>query len=391
MRLFIQPAETLLFRTGHPFNAGENNYAETLFPPTPETLQGAVRAAIATYWDPEKSLAEAFQQSELVELIGNQEHYGRFCITGSTPGRRRREAGAGTPVERLFPMPTHLWREEEGERRQIRLRPASTAQVTTNLPDDMRLLYPERPIDSRIEPMRGWLTETGLRTALHDQGEISANDMLDSNEMYVNEIRTGIAIDGVTKTTAEGMLFQTRMIRMNADPGAYFVYGFVVDIHLLSNTHLSTINSTPPQFLADEHTQQLLRLPDSGWLLLGGERRAAYFEVIAPLASEHTSEQAGSGNLLYFATPAALARGWQPATWPEPLSQPIAIATERYQPIGGWQLTPGSNRGKSKVMRRCVPAGSVYFFRSSSQMPPFLTDYGWQIGYGIIHTGEYRL
>ncbi|HEV2659879.1 MAG TPA: type III-B CRISPR module-associated Cmr3 family protein [Ktedonobacteraceae bacterium] len=389
MRIFIQPTEALLFRTGHPFNAGENTYAETLFPPTPETLQGAVRATIAAHWDPEKSLAEAFQQEELVELIGNREHYGRFCITGCTLGRRRVEAGAGTPVERLFPMPAHLWHEEEGERRQLRLKPAPAAHVTTNLPDDMYLLYPEHPTANKLEAMQGWLTETGLQTTLHTQEEITAEDIVQSNELYVNEMRIGIGIDGATKTTAEGMLFQTHMVRMNADAGAPFVYGFVVDIRLLTAIPRSNVNSTQ-QFLADEQTQHLLRLPASGWLLLGGERRAAYFEVVAPASVVYDSKQADIGNLLYFATPAALARGWQPAAWPPTLSRPVAIATERYQSIGGWQLTPGSGGGRSKITRRCIPAGSVYFFRSPSQMPPFLTDYGWQIGYGIVHTGEYR-
>jgi len=390
VRIFIQPTEALLFRTGHPFNAGENNYAETLFPPTPETLQGAIRATIATHWDPEKTLAEAFQQEELVALIGNQEHYGRFCITGSTPGRRAASASVGAPVERLFPLPAHLWREEEEGQRQVRLKPAPAAGVSTNLPDDMHLLYPERPAQSRLEAMKGWLTESGLQVTLHAQGEIAAGDIVENNELYVNEMRVGIAIDGATKTTAEGMLYQAHMIRMNADPGASFVYGFVVDIRLLAADVRSQKNAAHRQFIDDGETQRLLRLPDHGWLLLGGERKAAYFEVIAPASIEHSSEPARSGNLLYFATPAALARGWQPAAWANPLSRPVAIASERFQPIGGWQLTPGSGGGRSKVTRRCVPAGSVYFFRSPVQMPPFLTDYGWQIGYGIIYTGEYQ-
>ena len=48
MRIFLEPTEPLLFRTGRSFDAGESGFAETLFPPTPETLQGAIRAAIAT-------------------------------------------------------------------------------------------------------------------------------------------------------------------------------------------------------------------------------------------------------------------------------------------------------------------------------------------------------
>jgi CRISPR-associated protein Cmr3 len=50
MRIFIEPVEPLLFRTGRPFVAGEYNFAASLFPPTPETLQGALRAAIAVQW-----------------------------------------------------------------------------------------------------------------------------------------------------------------------------------------------------------------------------------------------------------------------------------------------------------------------------------------------------
>ena len=178
------------------------------------------------------------------------------------------------------------------------------------------------------------------------------------------------------------------LAELNADPGASFVYGFVVDIRLLAAGTCSPKSAAQRQFIDDEETQRLLRLPDHGWLLLGGERKVAYFEVVALI--EHSSEQARSGNLLYFATPAALARGWQPTDWAAPLSRPIAIASERLQPIGGWRLTPGSGGGRYKVTRRCVPAGSVYFFRSPVQLPPFLTDYGWQIGYGIIYTGEYQ-
>ena len=78
MRLFIEPNESLLFRTGRPFVAGENNFAESMFPPTPETLQGAVRATIAAYWEPGKTIEEAFARknngevSDLVKLIGDR-------------------------------------------------------------------------------------------------------------------------------------------------------------------------------------------------------------------------------------------------------------------------------------------------------------------------------
>src|SRR5438045_439322 len=94
MHIFIEPTEPLLFRTGRPFNAGEHNFADSIFPPTPETLQGALRATIATHWDKAntgkpRTLEELFQpQSDLVEMIGSRGNYGCFRIKNMTLGRR---------------------------------------------------------------------------------------------------------------------------------------------------------------------------------------------------------------------------------------------------------------------------------------------------------------
>src|SRR5438874_788926 len=111
MRLFIEPSETLLFRTGRPFTAGENNFADSLFPPTPETLQGALRAMLAIKWGMAqpgrpKTLNKLFQpRSELVELIGSRATYGHFRITGFTLGWRDPKTGM---IDRLFPAPSHF-------------------------------------------------------------------------------------------------------------------------------------------------------------------------------------------------------------------------------------------------------------------------------------------
>ncbi|MBV9713471.1 MAG: hypothetical protein JO011_21410 [Ktedonobacteraceae bacterium] len=387
MRIFIQPCEVLLFRTGHPFNAGENHYADTLFPPTPETLQGAIRATIATCWNPDRTLAEVFQEPELVSLIGDMEHYGRFSITGIALGRRRKNADPASPIERLFPIPAHFLSEEGGAKHLVRLQPRPhEAEVYSNLPDRLQLLYPSRAVQGKLEPLRGWLPERSLQKALRGQEDIVLSEVIDPATIYAYEMRQGIGINNQSKTTAEGQFYQARMIRMNHHGEDPFIYGFVVDIRLLQITQQGT--TTPNQFVADEQTQRLLRLPDQGWMLLGGERRAARFEVIFPSKSTNElPEQQPEGNLLYLATPASFERGWQPRIWST--AEPVAVAMERYQPIGGWQLTPGGSGGRSKALRRCVPAGSVYFFNSPMHsMQPF-TDYGGQIGYGITYSGEY--
>jgi len=128
-----------------------------------------------------------------------------------------------------------------------------------------------------------------------------------------------------------------------------------------------------------------LRLPERGWIMLGGERRTARFEVLPspPNVLQHLKQ----GKLLYLATPAAFDGGWQL----EPsLGPPITAAIGRYQPIGGWELDPKNSGGSNKIARRCVPAGSVYFFQDSVNVIQPLTDYGKEIGYGITYTGEWQ-
>ncbi|MBE3560236.1 MAG: type III-B CRISPR module-associated protein Cmr3 [Ktedonobacteraceae bacterium] len=375
MRIFIEPIEPLLFRTGRPFDAGESGYAETLFPPTPETLQGAIRATIATHWDRTKTLESLFSHDELVNLIGNRESYGRFRITGLTLGRRT----ANKKIERLFPAPAHLLQvqDEQGKKPQICLVPDRKPELISDLPDGAYYLFPDHKPDSKLEPLNYWLTERGLHKMLHTHDTLLQEDIVKEHQIYTLEPRLGIGMDNAAKTTREGLLYQTQMVRMSHG------YGFVVDIRL----------STSPEstdLIDDDKTQQLLRLPESGRMTMGGERRTASFEIISDSASTQTLEHKRQGNLLYLATPAAFTNGWQPNIWQAPLLPPIAAAINRYQPIGGWYLNPQNAGGSNKTMRRCVPAGSVYFFDQTITVMRPLTEYGWQIGYGITYTGDWR-
>src|SRR6266487_6319544 len=149
--------EPLLFRrTGRSFDAGESGFADTFFPPTPETLQGAIRAAIATHWDRTKTVAEVFQQEELVQLIGDRSSYGRFRITGLALGRIRDDGS----IERLFPTPAHLLMVKGQDRQQqlVRLQPnpVKAEGVYTDLPSGMQLLYPDKEVHDKREPLGGW-------------------------------------------------------------------------------------------------------------------------------------------------------------------------------------------------------------------------------------------
>lgn len=383
MRLFIEPMEPLMFRTGRPFEAGQNNFAESLFPPTPETMQGAVRAAIATYWDANKNIAAAFEDSELTERIGDRNGYGRFRLTGIALGRYCKEQKE--TVERLFPPPAHIMRRES-DGRLLRLLPQQVAEtVQNNLPEGIHyFLEPQEKPNDDLKPVEGWLTEADLQKAL-GKDDLSGIEIVCKDKIYQKEPRLGIGLERGTKATAEGYLYQMLMIRMNHQPAQDHIYGFVVDIDLVPR-------SPGDQALNDEQIQKELHLPSSGWMTLGGEQRAAHFRVL-PSAPRLTANTGRGHILLYLATPAVFDTGWKPSPQFAPLDAPLTAAINRYESIGGWRLNPGDARGENKVMRRCVPAGSVYFFdetlyEKKEQKQP-LTDYGMEIGYGITYEGEW--
>lgn len=379
MRILLEPNESLLFRTGRPFDAGEADYAETLFPPTPETIQGAVRTLIATAQDTHATLSQLFRPgSALVSLIGDRKSYGRFRITNIALARRLRDS---MDIEPLYPVPAHLLRDNRGF---FRLRLVEQKEIRSNMPAGMHyLLLREQPV-GKIQPVEGWLTETDLQRVLSADTDLTGLQIISSTDVFLHEPRIGIGMDNATKSTRDGMLYSVQMLRMRHDYSSDqgFLYGFLVDIRLVDEMQ---------GLLPDDQTANTLNLhtQDRGWVVLGGEQRAASYSIISELPPlPRQAARPGYGTLLYLATPAALENGWQPEHWPAGVA-PIAAAIPRYQPIGGWRLQPGQSGGENKSMRRCVPAGSVYFFDSEVPLPSTLTDYGREIGYGITIAGEW--
>ena len=379
MKIFLDPLETLHFRNGRPFNAGEVGYAETIFPPTPETIQGVIRSLIASYWDPTRSIAEVFQKdSKLVELIGNSSsNYGRLHITDIALVR-----WTGDNPEPLYPVPAHILKEEKTKKLFL-LKPDILDGVISNMPPATQHFLMHEKSKYKLECADGWLTESDLRLAL--KAKTDDLKIIQESDIFEREFRVGIGIDSSRKAVEEGLLYSTQMIRMKRK---YYPteesYGFCVEFYIAQK-------DAPDKEEKDDTQDIYDKLKQGGWATMGGERRAVRFEVRGNPSDVSTQADVSTkkGNLLYLATPAVFSGGWIPDNLPIP---PIAAAVSRYQPIGGWQLEPGkSGGGSNKKMRRCVPAGSVYFF---DQEIDFLSCIGSgttsQIGYGITRTGVWK-
>jgi CRISPR-associated protein Cmr3 len=105
--LLIEPHDVLLFRDGKPFSAGTDIRARSLFPPTPFTIQGSIRARVlfssgVSPGDYAQGSTPAAQQ--LRQLIGTpQGSYGTLHFRG--PFLARQENGQWSCY---FPLPADV-------------------------------------------------------------------------------------------------------------------------------------------------------------------------------------------------------------------------------------------------------------------------------------------
>ena len=112
-QLFVEPNDVLLFRDGKPFTAGEDPRAQSPFPPTPFTIQGALRSKVL--FDSGVSPSEYVSDlpndkaQNLRKLIGVPgKDYGQLRLRGPFVARRR----DGT-ITRYFPLPADVVKTED--------------------------------------------------------------------------------------------------------------------------------------------------------------------------------------------------------------------------------------------------------------------------------------
>lgn len=189
----FQALDTLFFRGGTPFNAGEGSSrgVRSIFPPSMRTLQGAVRAALAVGqgWKPNK---------ELPSELGDSEGLGNLRLKG--PFIRFNDSY-------LFPIPAVLL---EGDNGILRLKPGQEVVNTdiglVRLPEFVSKSDHPKPIDGK------WITATGLSKVLGG-GMPAHTDLISDCCLWGNEGRTGIEIDRSTRTVEEKKLYHTIHVR----------------------------------------------------------------------------------------------------------------------------------------------------------------------------------
>ncbi len=375
--LIIQPHDVVLFRDGKPFSAGMDTRARSLFPPTPFTIQGAIRARVL--FSSGLSLAEYYEQKtskaqELLNLISAPDKgYGQLRLKGPFLARREKNS-KWVPY---FPLPADV--VKVGAWYKF-LQPLEESPWQSNAPDKLHPLW-IRTID-RVEEVRGWISQESLREYLEGKfplfsreatcGEGFSRKVLGESDFVEREHRFGIALERGRRTVRDSHLYLAEFLRLKEE------LAFWVEVDGIDQSKLGG---------------------EEGFLQLGGEARAAYYEVTK---QDLDLSIPPSGPLpkrfkVVLLTPAWFSGGWRPENenWGAFFKGSVRLISAvipRYQAMGGAYASHQQTKGIQRPMRRFVPAGSVYFFECDSSVswahkpftetPPGEGDYG-QIGFGF--------
>ncbi len=337
--LGLEPNDVLFFRGPEPFDAGESGYVASEFPPTPRTLQGALRAAFleANGVDMGEYM-RGDARGPVVEALGRADEEIKLDLRGPYLTRE------GKPC---VPAPLNLARRDGV---LVGLTPAEDPTVADI--GDVRLLG---HADGASKVEGEWLLLEDLESLLSG-GEVSADSLFSplgaDGGGFFQEPKVGLARDARSRAAAEGMLYTILTLRAGEN------VGFAV-----------SIGGLPPE----------TRLPEL--LKWGGEGRFVWSrEIEAPTTGTHRGEVASrideTGRFrLVFLQPALFGSGWladgleredaqSGVRWRGELAgikcTLASAALDKPRRIGGWDM----KNNRPYPLKPHVPAGSVYFFET---------------------------
>jgi len=344
----VTPNDTLFFRGGEPMEAGESHFQTSVFPPSPETLIGAVRTSVIAYasdGDFEGYKNGKYAETAWFKEIGLKEPPPTFKFTG--PFLKMRDDILLTP-------PSNLFVDKAGHFTLASPRRFDDVVHSPGIPSIMWLPESGGSKSKEWKPVEGYITIKGMDKYL--KGAINALDQTTdfvktgvgddspaAKILVMTEARTGIALkkNGL-RTVETSRLYMTSHKRFGEGTGMIFLL------------------------------EGVSTMPDASIIRLGGENRTAYCEkvedVILPSFGENVE-------FLVTTMPIKVEKvtGGIPVTefLDEDMnvilsggtsSRLISYSVTRPLQFGGWDLAAQ----KSKEMIQYVPAGSVFYFEKCS-------------------------
>jgi len=363
MIIKIIPLDTLFFRTGRPFKMGEDTWAESLFPPYPSTLYGAIRSFLIF----QREGLKAFKNGKYKNDIGTPDKKGSLKIKGPLISSKYHEL--------LFPAPLDLVKLED------KLIPLLFTKKPQGFISDYSLSYVLiNESKEQVKEPGGWLTDIEFKGYLKNR-KIEYFFIKDS-DLFLSEPKIGIARERTTLTTKEGYLYRIPMIRLKDE------VSLVAEIEEVSD------------------------MPKTGIIQLGGESREAKFESTENIFKKLENIELNLENKffkIYFATPAIFKKGWIPkwinkenfeGEYPKLNGiklKLVCCAIGKPVHIGGWDIA----KNRPKPLYKAIPPGSVYYFEVLDKSDSLkikeafhlknISDINSKEGFGLSIVGEVKL
>lgn len=336
--LEIEPLDTMFFRGAESMEAGENHEVDTMFPPMPATITGAIRTAILR----QQGIAPA-------EYLQNPDKYSRSCPLLGVP-----QVPGFTLIGPLFatgdgilllPVPAHwhahlpdIPKIKWGEKYQVQAATPLAGGTLGLVGSVSQPFWVRQPSGSDMKSLGGYWATSETFTAMHQgKGEIvfynspagpkrSEAAILTTTSIFVREERVGLALTP-QRTAKEGHLYCAMHIRLRE--GVRMIVG---------------INSPYETILERE-----------GILQLGGEQRVCHYRILPEIKLPSNTK----GNMLLALSPLEISK----------LSAEFAgspRASGKLLRIGGWDM----EKRFHKPMSAWLPAGTVIACPHTINTPP---------------------
>jgi CRISPR-associated protein Cmr3 len=372
---FIEPTDVLFFRDAKPFGAAEDHLATSIFPPNPRTVAGAFRSMILGSSDVgwRDFLHGSPEAQDIRDQIGSPDGIlnSQFSMKGPFLALR-----TSSSWELHTVLPSDAFVNDQEIKQFDMFSPILDSPFVSLWPDDgLHPLWPPGGKRKDLPRETYWIGQDSIRD--YTQGRTFTAKL--EKEIIQYEPRIGNALNLKTRTARDQHLYQATFINLRAVSEGELeeVYGFVV---WLSET--------------------LEGLPDSGYLSLGGESRAAKFSKLPKDFDFNFGLAEPTKRFkVVLMTPAYFKAGWAPAgnNWEAVLgfdAKLLAASLEKPLFLGGYDVANGDER----AMHSFVAPGSVYYFETKEPVKqlekPFTesisakTPLG-RMGYGQAFLGQW--
>jgi CRISPR-associated protein Cmr3 len=212
--VILRPIDAWFFRDGRPYNENESNQTgvESVFPPSPQTIVGAIRAALARSQGWSGRSRERWNEKLRKSLGDGFEHLGELRFTAPMPARLNGQGNGGDTAEPLYPLPMHViglsGRDDETKHNWTLLAPAEKPLLC----DQGEVHLPTASGEGLNSSEGRWVTTAGLTRILAGDPPLREH-IVPSEALWKQEYRVGLARADETRTAEEGMLYSPVFVR----------------------------------------------------------------------------------------------------------------------------------------------------------------------------------